>query len=899
MMKKVVLLLTALLGLAGLHAAPVTAMPVRFTQPDGSPIEIYASGDEFHNWLHDAEGYTIVKSEPDGWYVYALQDGDGVSPSTCRVGADSPQARGLQPGINLSPRAISAQYDRNSTMRNYDNARSPSTGQFNNLVVFIKFADDPPFADSIGFYHNMFNNNTLNANSMKNYFLTASYDQLTIDSFFFPPPNGTVILTYTDTLPRNYYRPLSASNPNGYDVNDHDERTYREHTLLANCVAYIAPMVPADLDIDGDDDGFVDNVCFIIQGQPDGWAELLWPHRWVLYSVAAYINGAQVWDFNFQLESFLYSSAASVLAHEMFHSLSAPDLYRYYDNTITPIGVWDLMASNTNPPQSSNAWMKFRYGHWLPTPPMITQSGTYTLQPLASSSTNSAYRISSWRSYESYVLEYRKPHGIYDSTLPGSGLLVYRLDTRQQGNADGPPDEMYAYRPNGTNTTINGTISQAFFSEQSGRREINETTVPNGFTGNNLAGGLDIYDIGFAGDTISFKVVVSDVQVTSPRRDNVWFTGLMKNITWKAKTTTGNVKIEFSVDNGVNWQTIINSTSNSGTHAWSVPYYTSDQCFIRVTLLTNNQSDTNNYPFSIIGEICAPLAIYPENGAVNVPNNPTFLWGEVPGATSYNFQLSALPDFSTTIINQLNINSTSFTPSWLEPYTLYYWRVQANSDVGQSEFCSIHSFTTGPVTVIPGVPTLVQPSQAATNQFLNPLLVWNPGTYAQDYHVQLSPDVHFLNDVMEYLDIPTNSFRLPDLLQAQTQYYWRVRSHNDAGFSYFSVIRRFTTGSAVGIEDGDISSPVTRLIGNYPNPFNPSTSIAFEVAKLDETIHLTIYNTRGQAVRNLFSGNPIQPRMSIVWDGKDDSGAGVSSGIYFYRLHSPSVDQTRRMILIK
>lgn len=899
MYKRMIVFVMSMLMLTGLVAAPVTALPLKFNQPDGSPIEIYASGDEFHNWLHDSDGYTIVRSEPDGWYVYALPDGEGVAPSAYRVGVDLPHARGLQPGINLSQRAIEAKYDFYSDIRTYDNARAPSTGQFNNIVAFIRFADDPPFADPIGFYDDMFNNDDLNANSMKNYFTNVSYNQLNIDSFFYPQPNGTVVVAYIDSQPRNYYRPLSASNPIGYDVNDSEERRYREHTLLANCVAHIAPMIPTDLVIDSDNDGLVDNVCFIIQGQPDGWAELLWPHRWVLYSVSAYIGSARVWDFNFQLESFLYSSAASVLAHEMFHSLSAPDLYRYYNNTINPIGVWDLMASNTNPPQQTNAWMKFRYGNWLPTPPMITQSGTYTLHPLASSATNNAYRISSWRSFESYVIEYRKPHGIYDTTLPGSGLLVYRLDTRQNGNAQGPPDEMYAYRRGGVNTTTNGIISQAFFSEQSGRREISESTTPNGFTGNNLPGGLDIYDIGFAGDTITFKVAISDVQVTSPRQGNVWFTGLMKNITWKARSSTGNVRIEFSVDNGVTWQIITNSAPNNGTYVWSVPYYTSDQCFVRITLLSNNQSDTNNYTFTIIGEINAPIAIYPENGAANVPNNPTFQWSTVPGATTYNFQLSTSAAFDNFVVNQLNLNGTTFTASWLEPYTTYYWRVQANSEIGPSEFCTIRSFTTGPITVLPGIPTLVQPAQAAANQYLNPVLVWLPGTYADTYHVQLSSNVHFASDVIEYMDVPVTTFRVTDLLQAHTQYYWRVRSSNYAGFSFFSVIRRFTTGNAVSIENSDSGTPVTRLMGNYPNPFNPSTTIAFDVAKLREPITLSIYNTKGQIVRNLFSGHPLRHNMSLVWDGKDDNGIGVSSGIYFYRLHSPSFDQTRKMVLIK
>ena len=69
-----------LLAAAALVAAPLSFTPVRITQPDGSEVDIFASGDEFHNWLHDSQNYTIVQND-EGWYVYARQDGEGVAPT--------------------------------------------------------------------------------------------------------------------------------------------------------------------------------------------------------------------------------------------------------------------------------------------------------------------------------------------------------------------------------------------------------------------------------------------------------------------------------------------------------------------------------------------------------------------------------------------------------------------------------------------------------------------------------------------------------------------------------------------------------------------------------------------------------------------------------------------------
>ncbi len=581
-----------------LIAAPRSFLPLEVTQPDGSRINIYASGDEFHNWLHDENDFTIVR-DANGAYVYAIQENGGLVPSDLVVGKHLPSARNLTPGLNLSPAEIKARYDCQSQMRDYSNGRAPNTGQINNIVIFIKFSDSPEFNTYFSYYQQVFNASGATDNSMKNYFLAASYNQLTVDSFFYPAPNGNAVVSYTDIHPRSYFQPFSAYNPNGYTA---QERTEREQEMLVRAVNAVSSQIPADLNIDGDDDGYVDNVCFIIQGQPDGWASLLWPHRWVLFHDFAYINNKRVWDFNFQLESFLNDSGAGVLSHEMFHSLSAPDLYRYYNRDITPVGKWDIMARDLDPPQHMGAWMKHKYGQWITNVPTITSSGTYTLHPLASSSTNNVYRIDSWRSNEYYLLEYRKPHGIYDENLPGTGLIVYRLDIREEGNANGPPDELYIYRPGGTNS-VDGNPDLAALSAQNGHTEISEATAPNGFLGDGSSGGLNLFDVGVAGDTISFKVKISDIQLTYPHGGETWICGDNKVITWKSKSDTGTVTLEYSSDGGQNWNLIATGMGNTGSYVWNSvpPMDSSNQVHIRITNQATGQSDSNYYPFTVVG----------------------------------------------------------------------------------------------------------------------------------------------------------------------------------------------------------------------------------------------------------------------------------------------------------
>ncbi|MFH0931020.1 MAG: S8 family serine peptidase [Candidatus Zixiibacteriota bacterium] len=92
---------------------------------------------------------------------------------------------------------------------------------------------------------------------------------------------------------------------------------------------------------------------------------------------------------------------------------------------------------------------------------------------------------------------------------------------------------------------------------------------------------------------------------------------------------------------------------------------------------------------------------------------------------------------------------------------------------------------------------------------------------------------------------------------------------------------------------------------NYPNPFNPSTAIPFQVKSLELGVGrpirttLTVYNILGQRVRTLVDENKLPGRYEVIWDGKDEKGKEVSSGIYFYRLEIGGYKKTEKMVLLK
>ena len=88
------------------------------------------------------------------------------------------------------------------------------------------------------------------------------------------------------------------------------------------------------------------------------------------------------------------------------------------------------------------------------------------------------------------------------------------------------------------------------------------------------------------------------------------------------------------------------------------------------------------------------------------------------------------------------------------------------------------------------------------------------------------------------------------------------------------------------------------LFQNHPNPFNPETEISYYLSQGCE-VKLTIYNILGRRVKTLFEGHQNAGMKTLVWDGKDDQGKQLSSGIYFYRLQAGEFIQTRKMSLIK
>jgi hypothetical protein len=85
---------------------------------------------------------------------------------------------------------------------------------------------------------------------------------------------------------------------------------------------------------------------------------------------------------------------------------------------------------------------------------------------------------------------------------------------------------------------------------------------------------------------------------------------------------------------------------------------------------------------------------------------------------------------------------------------------------------------------------------------------------------------------------------------------------------------------------------------NAPNPFNPGTTIRFELPQ-DEQVSIRIFDVRGRVVRTLVQGRRPAGYNEVTWNGVDEAGRRVASGVYWYRLEMPGVVQTRAMVLAR
>ncbi|MDD4677412.1 MAG: choice-of-anchor J domain-containing protein [Candidatus Cloacimonetes bacterium] len=154
----------------------------------------------------------------------------------------------------------------------------------------------------------------------------------------------------------------------------------------------------------------------------------------------------------------------------------------------------------------------------------------------------------------------------------------------------------------------------------------------------------------------------------------------------------------------------------------------------------------------------------------------------------------------------------------------------------------------------------------------------------------------------DYVEVPTNwTEYIYDLSVYDNQnVYIGIRCVSNDAFIFFADdISIHGEGGHIVSNDDELAPVVrTELKGNYPNPFNPETTIAYSVK---ETLPVTIeiYNLKGQKVTTLVNETLVPGNYSIVWKGLDDNNHPVASGVYFFKMNAGKYSSTKKMIMMK
>jgi hypothetical protein len=195
--------------------------------------------------------------------------------------------------------------------------------------------------------------------------------------------------------------------------------------------------------------------------------------------------------------------------------------------------------------------------------------------------------------------------------------------------------------------------------------------------------------------------------------------------------------------------------------------------------------------------------------------------------------------------------------------------------------------------ITPNVPILVDPVNGAIGIPLTPTLEWTDVNNASTYGVMLSNDPNFGSTLLNINGIVLSQFPLPfGILNSGSVYFWKANAKNSIGSSVYSPMWFFST-LVTGIGNTNVVPKEFKLYSNYPNPFNPSTKIKFDVPK-NSAVNLTVYDQSGKEVAALINNDLIAGTYELTYNASN-----LSSGIYFCKITAGSFTDVMKMMLVK
>ena len=444
MNKRVLFLFVSLLWYTmSTMAVPAHPGTIKIQQPDGNYLTLRLVGDEWCHFQTTLDGYSVVKSNR-GFYVYAeKKNGQLLPTSQMAHDVESRSAdeqaflagvkKYLAPEMSASVADMKARAESSGAQRRAQGRRATNYSNFRGLIVLVQF-NDRKFSRSD--YKEIITDmvNKENYTGFDDYKSTGSVrDYFSDNSCGKFQPQFDVVGPYTVDFSQ-------------YDCNPKNGKCSE---------VLMAAIDSADVDVnykdyDGDRDGMVDLVFFVVAGNGSNYdgndENLWWPHRSGIYDPKTRYwirrDGVILYEYASSVElaghtvkpSTIHIDGIGTICHEFSHVLGLPDFYDtdYEKNgqSITP-GVWSLMDAGSYlndgfTPVGYSLFERYLVG-FVDDIEEIEEEGTYTLDPVHVN--HAGFLIRSPEQEEFFLFENRQNGQFkWDAYLPGHGLLVHRVD---------------------------------------------------------------------------------------------------------------------------------------------------------------------------------------------------------------------------------------------------------------------------------------------------------------------------------------------------------------------------------------------------------------------------------------------------------------------------------------
>ena len=385
--------------------------------------------------------------------------------------------------------------------------------------------------------------------------------------------------------------------------------------------------------------------------------------------------------------------------------------------------------------------------------------------------------------------------------------------------------------------------------------------------------------------------IVPVVTLTAPNGSENWLVSSQHNITWNSQIIT-DVSIEYSTDNGGSWISIISSTpAAGGSYNWLVPNTPSTECLVRISDAANALiNDVSDGIFTIVPVI-----------TVNSPNGGESWVGNSNHIITWSSQIITDVSIEYSTDNGVSwINIISSTPAsnsnytWTVPNTPSSQCLVRISDASNSAIDDVSDAT---FTITPA------PISTVTLTAPNGGEIWEEGTshsitWTRQAVAQVKIEYSTDNGggwtvVVPLVPAVSGNYNWTIPNTPSTQCLIRISDTSDPSVNDVSD-STFTIESSVSVDDLKSGIPDKyELFNNYPNPFNPSTTIRFSIPEAAD-VSLNIYNTLGQKIAQPVKSKLEAGRYSYQWDA-----GSIATGIYIYELRTNNFVSLKKMILLK